>query len=91
MTESISFPTQGELVTYAFKAFGLLPTKYDRNSEFRDKAKTFQKLLSRLKDEEGQLTKNFEKALATFDERLSEYLEDKQARNIILGVLADLY
>lgn len=91
MTESISFPTQGELVTYAFKAFGLLPTKYDRDSEFRNKAKSFQKLLSRLKDEEGQLTKNFEKALATFDERLSQYLDDKQVRGIILGVLADLY
>lgn len=91
MTESISFPTQGELVTYAFKAFGLLPTKYDRDSEFRDKAKSFQKLLSRLKDEEGQLTKNFEKALGTFDERLSQYLDDQQARSIILGVLADLY
>ncbi|MAC21817.1 hypothetical protein FE848_05090 [Marinobacter sp. 1-3A] len=91
MTESISFPTQGELVTYAFKAFGLLPTKYDRDSEFRDKARSFQKLLSRLKDEEGQLTKNFEKALATFDERLSQYLDDKQVRGIILGVLADLY
>ena len=91
MTESISFPTQGELVTYAFKAFGLLPTKYDRDSEFRDKAKSFQKLLSRLKDEEGQLTKNFEKALATFDERFSQYLDDKQVRSIVLGVLADLY
>ena len=91
MTESISFPTQGGWVPYAFKAFGLLPTKYDRDSEFRDKARSFQKLLSRLKDEEGQLTKNFEKALATFDERLSQYLDDKQVRGIILGVLADLY
>lgn len=91
MTESISFPTQGELVTYAFKVFGLLPTKYDSDSEFRDKVKSFQKLLSRLKDEEGQLTKNFEKALGTFDERLSQYLDDQQARNIIRGVLADLY
>ncbi|WP_375176605.1 hypothetical protein [Marinobacter mobilis] len=91
MTESISFPTQGELVTYAFKIFGLLPTKYDRDSDFRDKAKTFQKLLSRLKDEEGQLTKNFEKALKTFDERLSKHIDDQQTRFVIQGVLANLY
>ena len=49
MTEPLAFPTQGELVTYTFNAFGVLPVKHDR--AFEEKAKTsFQRLLKRLKD-----------------------------------------
>ncbi len=90
MTEPLAFPTQGELVTYTFNAFGVLPVKHDR--AFEEKAKTsFQRLLKRLKDEEGLLIKNFEKALETFNERLGRYLQDERSQKIIMGVLADLY
>lgn len=90
MTEPLAFPTQGELVTYTFNAFGVLPAKHDQ--EFDEKAKTsFQRLLKRLKDEEGLLVKNFEKALETFNERLGRYLQDERSQKIIMGVLSDLY
>jgi hypothetical protein len=92
MSENICYPTQGELVSYTFNAFGILPTKHEGDSDFDEKAKTsFQRLLKRLKDEEGLLINNFEKAISTFDERLAQFLPDERVRKIIMGVLSDLY
>ena len=49
MTDEIAFPSQGELVSYVFNAFGVLPTKHSSDFEEQDKTK-FQRLLKRLKD-----------------------------------------
>lgn len=93
MNEIISFPTQGELIHYTFKVFGILPTKHDRSSEFDEVAKnSFQKLLARLKSEsQAPLIPKHSKSLEIFDERLGHYLGDGNQREIILAVLSDVY
>ena len=57
MDDKIGFPTQGEVVSYLFKAFGILPAKRDPRVDELEK-KQFQRLLKRLRDEEGLLLKN---------------------------------
>lgn len=92
MSNQACFPTQGELVQFTFSAFGLLPRKHDRVSEFNEKSKkSFQRLLKRLGHEEGLLLSNFEAALSTFDQLLKSHIDDQNARAVIAGVLRDLY
>lgn len=92
MSEKISFPTQGELVSYAFNAFGIMPTKHDRGSSFDESAKrSLQKLLERLREEEGLLIENLDKAISIFEERFSQFLNDAVIRNGIVNVMSNLY
>lgn len=90
MTDEIAFPSQGELVSYVFNAFGVLPTKHSSDFEEQDKTK-FQRLLKRLKDEEGLLVKNFDKSLEVFGERLHQCIENTKIERTVMSVLADLY
>lgn len=52
----VSFPTQGEVIQFAFDALGVLPRKHDDNASFDEtQKKTTQKALQRLALDEGTL------------------------------------
>lgn len=52
----VSFPTQGEVIQFAFDALGVLPRKHDDNASFDEtQKKSTQKALQRLALEEGTL------------------------------------
>ena len=55
----IAFPTQGEVLQFAFDAFGVLPRKHERGENFDEaRKKSTQTALRRLAEEVGQLDEN---------------------------------
>ena len=63
----VGFPTQGEVLQFAFDAFGVLPRKHERDESFDDtRKKSTQTALRRLATEVGQLDPSLGKLLITF-------------------------
>lgn len=62
---SVSFPTQGEVIQFVFDALGIMPRKHEDDSSFdQTRKKSTQKALQRLAKEEGVL-----------DQRLGEMIQ----------------
>lgn len=63
----VSFPTQGEVLQFAYDAFGVLPRKHEKDDHFDEtRKKSTQTALRRLADEVGQLDENLGKLITTF-------------------------
>ena len=92
MEQNYNFPTQGELVRFAFNAFGVLPRKGDHESDFSETdKKRIQKLLTRLSNEEGLLLDNFDVARSELGGLLSAHLSHKGHLNLMMNVVGSLY
>ncbi len=92
MEHNYSFPTQGELVQFAFNAFGVLPRKGDQGSDFDETdKKRVQKLLNRLSKEEGLLLDNYAIVRSTLIGLLSRYVTQHSHVNLMLVVVQALY
>lgn len=75
MTSTIGFATHGEVLKQLYLAFGVLPRKEVGAEDFDEKdKKTLQRQLGRLASEEGNLGGNYEKAVDTLRQLLSQYL-----------------
>lgn len=62
----VSFPTQGEVIQFAFDALGVLPRKHDDDPSFDEtRKKSIQKALQRLASEEGELDERFGEMVKT--------------------------
>ncbi|SEB99281.1 hypothetical protein SAMN02787142_0686 [Burkholderia sp. WP9] len=71
----VGFPTQGEVLQFAFDAFGVLPRKHERDESFDEtRKKSTQTALTRLAAEVGQLDPNLGKLLITFSYLLAGVL-----------------
>lgn len=62
----VSFPTLGEVIKFAYEAFGVLPRKNDSSEEFDDtRKKTIQRALQRLSTEDGELNERIGELIQT--------------------------
>lgn len=75
----VSFPTQGEVLQFAYDAFGVLPRKHERDDHFDEtRKKSTQTALRRLADEVGQLDENLGGLLATFSYLMAGVLPPRE-------------
>lgn len=76
----IAFPTQGEVLRFAFDAFGVLPQKHQVDERFNEtRKKSTQTALSRLANEEGKLDENLGQLLTTFSYLIAGVLPPREA------------
>ncbi|MGK9568507.1 hypothetical protein O6461_24755, partial [Salmonella enterica subsp. enterica] len=75
MNTNVCFATQGELLKFAYDAFGVLPRKNKVAGDFDDESKKkIQKQLERLVKEEGHLAANYGEAVQLLSYILTGYL-----------------
>lgn len=76
----VAFPTQGEVLQFAFDAFGVLPQKYELDERFNEtRKKSTQTALGRLANEEGKLDENLGELLTTFSYLVAGVLPPREA------------
>lgn len=64
---AVGYPNLGEVLKFAFDAFGILPRKHEEDDNFDEtKKKSTQTALARLSKEEGQFDENVGDLLTTF-------------------------
>lgn len=75
----VGFPTQGEVLQFAFDAFGVLSRKHERDENFDEvRKKSTQTALRRLANEVGQLDQNLGKLLPTFSYLIAGVLPPRE-------------
>ncbi|TLG88289.1 hypothetical protein FEM54_27010 [Pseudomonas edaphica] len=91
MNTNVCFATQGELLKFAYDAFGVLPRKNKVAGDFDDESKKkIQKQLERLVKEEGHLAANYGEAVQLLSYILTGYLPSIRIVGAIGESLADL-
>lgn len=76
----VAFPTQGEVLQFAFDAFGVLPQKYELDEHFNEtRKKSTQTALNRLANEVGKLDANLDELLTTFSYLVAGVLPPREA------------
>jgi len=91
---SVSFPTQGEVIQFVFDAFGVLPRKHDDDASFDEtQKKSIQRALQRLAVEEGTLNQRFGEMLQTLSYLVAGSIPPREcfALGDILCDLLDIY
>lgn len=69
----VSFPTLGEVIKFAYEAFGLLPRKNDSSEQLDEtRKKTIQRALQRLSGEEGELNERIGELIVTLSSMMPE-------------------
>lgn len=77
---TVTFPTQGEVLQFAFDAFGVLPQKYKLDEHFNEtRKKSTQTALNRLAKEEGKLDAKLDELLTTFSYLVAGVLPPREA------------
>lgn len=75
----VAFPTQGEVLHFAFDAFGVLPRKHEQDESFDETSKkSTQTALRRLANGVGQLDQNLGKLLTTFSYLIAGVLPPRE-------------
>jgi len=76
---AVGYPTLGEVLKFAFDAFGVLPRKYEEVAIFDEtKKKSIQTALARLAKEEGQFDENVGNLVATFSHLICGVLPPRE-------------
>lgn len=93
MCDDFCFATQGELVKFAFNAFGVMAGNQHTDLSGLDETQkgTIQKQLSRLAKEKGMLLPNFGEAIRNLSYILTAYLPNIQLIETVGDCLFDLH
>jgi hypothetical protein len=88
---SVSFPTQGEVIQFVFDALGVLPRKHDDDASFDEtRKKSTQKALQRLASEEGALDPRLGEMVQTLSYLVAGTIQPRES--LALGdILSDLF
>lgn len=89
MADSPGFPTQGELIRFAFRVAGVLPEKHDPILPRGSTRSSIRKAVARLAQEEGKLEENFEILLRQLSELVARYAAWPPVHTLIGDVLND--
>lgn len=73
MGETPGFPTQGELIRFAYRVAGVLPEKHDTCVPRGSTRSNIRKAITRLAQEEGKLEENFEGLLRQLSGMVADY------------------
>ncbi|MDO9134175.1 hypothetical protein [Hydrogenophaga sp.] len=90
MGEEVGFPTQGELIRFAFRFSGVLPEKQDASLARGATRNNVRRAIDRLALDDGKLEENFERLLRTLSELVSEHVEWPPVRQSLGDVLGNL-
>ena len=90
MGEEVGFPTQGELIRFAFRFSGVLPEKQDASLARGVTRNNVRRAIDRLALDDGKLEENFERLLRTLSELVSEHVEWPPVRQALGDVLGNL-
>lgn len=91
---TVSFPTQGEVIQFAFDALGIMPRKYEDDPSFNEThKKSTQKALQRLSVEEGVLEQRLGEMIQTLSYLVAGSIPPREclALGDILCDLLDIY
>lgn len=89
MADSPGFPTQGELIRFAYRVAGVLPEKHDPILPRGSTRTGIRKAVARLAQEEGKLEENFEILLRQLSELVASYAAWPPVHVLIGDVLND--
>lgn len=88
---NVGYPTQGDVIRFLYKAFGVLPEKRDPASELDERQrKNLQKALERLAAEDGTLEENFGEMIRQLAYLVAGYVQSDGLNLAIGEVLFDL-
>lgn len=90
MGEEIGFPTQGELIRFAFRFSGVLPEKGDASLTRGVTRNNVRRAIDRLALDDGKLEENFERLLRTLSELVGEHVEWPPVRQALGDVLGNV-
>lgn len=94
MGEEVGFPTQGELIRFAFRFSGVLPEKQDASLARGVSRDNVRRAIDRLAMDDGKLEENFERLLRMLGEMVGEHVEwppVHQALGYVLGSVLEDY
>ena len=88
---AVSFPTQGEVIQFAFDALGIMPRKHENDPSFNEtRKKSTQKALQRLAVEEGVLDQRLGEMIQTLSYLVAGSIPPREC--LALGnILCDLF
>lgn len=75
MGEEIGFPTQGELIRFAFRFSGVLPEKLDTSLARGVTRNSVRRAVDRLAKDDGKLEDNFKRLMLTLSSLVSEHVD----------------
>ena len=94
MGEGVGFPTQGELIQFAFRFSGVLPEKQDASLARGVTCDNVRRAIDRLAMDDGKLEEKFERLLRMLGEMVGEHVEwppVHQALGDVLGSVLEDY
>lgn len=89
VVEGAGFPTQGELIRFAYRVAGVLPEKHDPVLPRGSTRSSVRKAIARLAQEEGRLEENFGDLLQLLSEMVAGYVSWLPVHMLIGDVLND--
>lgn len=86
------FPSQGDLIKFAYDAFGIIPSNSEQILDLKIENKSFQKSLQRLaKEDHSNYLKNFNDHMQALINAIVDMFPSYQLRSGILDTLQDLF
>ena len=90
MGEEVGFPTQGELIRFAFRFSGVLPEKQDASLARGATRHNVRRAIDRLAMDDGKLEENFERLLRMLGELVGEHVELPTVHHALGDVLGSV-